>query len=53
LKRFLTFFNLKKEQCNKQVKLAIEDTKEECLKQTAIFTKQDLEKTFERMQSEM
>ena len=53
LKRFLSFFNLKKEQCNKQVKLAIEDTKDECLKQTAIFTKQDLEKTFERMQSEM
>ena len=50
LKRFLSFFNLKKEQCNKQVKLAIEDTKDECLKQTAIFTKQDLEKTFERMQ---
>ena len=35
------------------MKLAIEDTKDECLQQTAIFTKQDLEKVFERMQSEM
>jgi hypothetical protein len=35
------------------VKLAIEDTKDECLQQSAIFTKQDLEKVFERMQSEM
>ncbi len=35
------------------MKLAIEDTKDECLQQSAIFTKQDLEKVFERMQSEM
>lgn len=35
------------------MKLAIEDTKGECLQQSAIFTKQDLEKVFERMQSEM
>lgn len=35
------------------MKLAIEDTKDECLQQSAIFTRQDLEKVFERMQSEM
>jgi hypothetical protein len=49
----LTFFNLKKEQCNKQVNLAIEDTRDECMKQAAIFTKSDLEKVFERLQGEM
>ena len=48
LKRFLSFFNLKKEQCNKQVTLAIEDVRDECLKQP-IFTKADMEKTFEKL----
>lgn len=49
MKRFLSFFNLKKEQCNKQVSLAVLDVKEDCLKQSGIFTKADLESAFERV----
>ena len=32
LKKYLNFFNLKKESCNKQVQLAIEDVKDEASK---------------------
>jgi len=35
------------------VKLAIEDTKDESMKQSALFTKSDLEKVFDRLQGEM
>eukprot|EP00347_Sterkiella_histriomuscorum_P009298 403341739 len=52
LKKYLGFFNLKKESCNKQIQLAIDDVEEDCLK-SAIFTKSDMESTFERLRQEM
>ncbi|CDW86926.1 UNKNOWN [Stylonychia lemnae] len=52
LKKYLNFFSLKKEQCNKQIQLAIEDVEEDCLK-SAFFTKSDVQSTFDNLKEEM
>lgn len=55
LKRFLSFFALKRDQCDRQVCLALADAKEDCLgsNQGVVFTKGDVERAFGRGTAEV
>lgn len=43
---------MKKDQCHKQVSLAVDDARQECLKDSRFFTQEDLERAFERVREE-
>lgn len=48
LKKYLKFFNIKKESAFKEVKLSLKDIEEDCL-DGQVFTKNDVEKIFRKI----